>query len=147
VPPSIGGTPFYIALFFKRDVIIKSMKKKILLIEDDISIAKVLTLKLSKSGFEVAQRSSGEGGLEAIKKEKFDLVLLDLILSGMNGFDVLAKLQKDKNTIPVIVLSNLGQKEDIKKAAKLGASGYVVKSKLPLADLVDKINKALKNNG
>ena len=123
-------------------------KKKILVIEDDTSIAHVLNLKLTHSGFEVFNVLTGEEALEVLKSkpDEFDLILLDLILPGISGFEVLNKINEIKIKTPVIVLSNLGQKEDIEKATNLGVAGYVVKSKLPLADIVKKIQKALDSN-
>ena len=93
--------------------------------------------------FEVLPAKDGEGGLQLIRKEKPDLVLLDLVLPKMHGFEVLKSLKNDKNTeaIPVIILSNLGQFSDVKKGLDLGAKDYYVKASTDLSELSEKIKK------
>lgn len=116
-------------------------KKKILIVEDDIAIAKVLGLKLAKSGFEVRVVDDGEKALAEIAGTRFDLILLDLLMPGTDGWAVLQKLKGTNQKI--VVTSNLGQEEDIKKAKELGAMDFLVKSDTPLLKIVEKINSHL----
>lgn len=119
----------------------KDNKKKILLIEDDVFLSKVLEERLLDEGFLVDIAGNGEEGFSKIKSFTPDLILLDMILPKMNGFEVLKKIKKDsknKNT-PVIIVSNLGQDEDMKLGRKLGAVDYLVKSNFSLKAIVDKV--------
>jgi len=118
--------------------------KKVLVVEDEQPIAKALELKLSKSGFAVQLAFDGQEALKMLDQEKFDLVLLDLIVPKVDGFAILAQINKKNIKVPVIVTSNLGQEEAIKRAKSLGAIGYLVKSDTPIKDIVDKINSIIK---
>ncbi len=117
--------------------------KKILIVEDDRFLSLVLKGKLEKEGFIVLQAFDGEEGLQLIKKELPDLVILDLIMPKVSGFELLEKISIDPqmSQIPVVVASNLGQESDITKARSLGVLEYYVKVKTPIDDLV----KMLKN--
>ncbi len=118
--------------------------KKILAIEDDRLLLKVYQVKLEREGFEVWNATDGTAAMELVKGAKVpDLVLLDLMLPGMSGFDLLAEIRKSKNwkDVPVIVLSNLGQSSDIARCKELGANDYVVKTDTKIADLVQRIRK------
>jgi len=117
--------------------------KKIVIVEDDAILLKALNLELLSNGFEVLSAINGESGLVLIKKEKPDMILLDLIMPKMGGFEVLEVLKNDKqlSKIPVIVLSNLSQKADIEKAKNLGAVDFYEKATTDLNKLVDKIKK------
>lgn len=119
--------------------------KKILVVEDDKFLRKVYESKLPKEGFQVISANDGEAGLEAMRKEKPDLVLLDLIMPKMTGFDVLVEVQKDAGLkkIPILVLSNLGQEEDMVKAKALGAKDFFIKSNFSIKEVVDKIKQHL----
>lgn len=118
---------------------------KILIIEDDKFLRELITRKLQSENFEIVSAMDGESGLELVVKEKPDIVLLDLILPGIDGFGVLAKIKKDEATsdIPVIILSNLGQKDDIEKGMGLGAVDYLVKAHFTPNEIVEKINQVL----
>jgi len=120
------------------------MGKVILIIEDEKPIAGVLELKLQKEGYSTRVAYDGESALSIMKKENFDLILLDLVMPELDGFDVLRKLKKSKNKIPIIVASNLGQQDDIDKAMSLGAKDYFVKSNTSLSEIVEHVNKLLK---
>lgn len=123
------------------------MGQKILVIEDDGFLIKAMQSKLTKAGFEVQIAMDGEEGLTLAKIFKPDLIILDLVMPQKDGFEFLEEFKKDpqgKNT-PVIIASNLGQKEDIDKGMSLGAVDYIVKSDLSLDDLVNKINQHLKS--
>jgi len=122
------------------------MPKKILVIEDDKFLRELISQKLLKEGYEISEAIDGEEGLKKIKEEKPDLVLLDLILPGIDGFEVLSEIKDDPilAQIPVIILSNLGQKEDVEKGLKLGAVDYLIKAHFTPGEIVEKINNALK---
>lgn len=117
--------------------------KKILLVEDDMFLSKIMEERLQDEGWEVNLAGNGEEGIQKVKSYLPDLVLLDMILPKMNGFEVLEALKRDSQTknIPVIVLSNLGQDEDIKNAKKIGAADYLVKSNFSIKAIIEKINK------
>ena len=118
--------------------------KKILFIEDEAAIHKTFSDALAKEDYEITSALDGAIGLRLAKEKKPDLILLDLVLPKMNGFEVLKALKADEATkaIPVIVLTNLEQMEDIQKAIDLGARTYLVKSNYDLAEVVDMIKKA-----
>ena len=119
---------------------------KILLVEDDPSINKVVSTKLQREGFEVIIASDGEEGFRRIKSDSPDLIILDIMLPKRDGFWVLEEMKIDpemKKYVPVIVLSNLGQPKDVDLAMKLGAKDYMIKTELSLAALIDKINSYL----
>lgn len=119
------------------------MAKKILIVEDEKSLAKVLQIKLTRSGFEVECALNGEEGIKSLEKNKYDLVLLDLVMPKKTGFEVLEEI-KDKNIkTNVIVTSNLGQESDIKEAKTLGAVDFLVKSNTPMSEIVKHIEKFL----
>ena len=120
----------------------EASKKKILVVEDEKAIVRSLTLKLAFSGFEVAVAYDGEEALNLLEKEKFDLILLDLMMPKVDGFTVLQKMREKGDKTPVIVASNLSQEEDIARAKAYGAS-YYTKSTTPLSQIVEHIKEAL----
>lgn len=120
--------------------------KKILVVEDDTFLNKAFVKKIASSGFSVVSVSNGIEAVGVAQKEMPDLILLDLMLPGRNGFDILADFKKDeklKNT-PVIIMSNLGQDEEVQRGLSMGASEYLVKTNIRLEDVVDKIRNYLK---
>lgn len=117
--------------------------KKILIVEDERPIARALQLKLKNSGFEPESVFNGEGALALMQEKAFDLVLLDLMMPKVGGFAVLEELRKRGDTTPVIIISNLNQPEDIKKAKEMGAVDFFIKSDTPLANIVDNVKKNL----
>ncbi|HOS88232.1 MAG TPA: response regulator [Candidatus Pacearchaeota archaeon] len=121
------------------------MPKKILIIEDDKFLRELMVRKLSVLKYEVISAVDGEEGLEKIKTELPDVVLLDLILPGINGYEVLEMAKKDPATanIPIVILSNLGQSEDIEKGLKLGAQDFLVKAHLTPQEVVNKLQAIL----
>lgn len=119
--------------------------KKILIVEDESPLAKALSLKLSKSGFQSKISVNGEEALSILKKEKFDLILLDLIMPKMDGFALLSEIKKRKIKTKVLVTTNLSQAEDLQKAKELGAADYFVKSSTSLTSLIDSIKKQLRD--
>ncbi len=118
--------------------------KKILIIEDEKPIARVMSLKLTRAGFETKMANDGEEGMNILEKESFDLILLDLVMPKMDGFSTLKELSEKKIKTPVIVLSNLSQEDDEKKARELGAKEFFVKSNTPLSGVVAMASKILK---
>lgn len=117
--------------------------KKILIAEDERPISKVLKLKLERYGYDVEAVFNGEEVLLSLEKGKYDLVILDMMMPKVNGFEVLQKLKELKNNVPVIVMSNLGQTEDVKRGKELGAFHYFVKSDTSLAVIAEAIQKIL----
>ena len=119
--------------------------KKILFIEDESALQKTFGEILSQEGYEVIPALDGQTGLEMAKTKKPDLILLDLILPKVHGFDVLKQLKEDPETkeIPIIVLTNLEGIGDVDKAIELGATTYLVKAQYSLEEVVEKIKKAL----
>ena len=118
------------------------MKKgKIVLVEDDDILSKVLYEELKEVGFAVEQAFDGEEGLKTINKTIPDLVLLDLLMPKMHGFDVLKELKANPKTdnVPVFILTMLGRDEDIKKGLQLGAEDYIVKAQHAVAEIVEKV--------
>jgi len=119
-------------------------QKKILIVDDEKPMARALQLKLDHNGFETKVVYQGTDALQVLEKEKFDLVVLDLMMPNLDGFGVLKELQKKGSKVPVVVTSNLSQSEDEKRAVALGAGHYFVKSNTPLSKIVDYVKKALK---
>lgn len=117
----------------------------ILVAEDDKFLASAYKAKLQKSGFDVLIAIDGQEALNQLQKTKPDLILLDLIMPIVDGFVFLTSIKNDPkvNKIPILVASNLGQKEDIDKAMALGADSFVVKSDLSLEELVLKIKSMI----
>ena len=122
------------------------MAKKILIVEDDKFLRELIGQKLLKEGYDIVEAVDGEKGIKSVKDEKPDLILLDLILPGMDGFEVLTKIKEDSKIaqIPVIILSNLGQKDDIEKGLKIGAADYLIKAHFSPGEIIDKIKAILK---
>ena len=118
---------------------------KILLIEDDKFLRELIIQKLGREGYEVVEAPEGESGLLKMKEEKPDLVLLDLILPGIDGFEVLSRIKKDSElkSTPVIILSNLGQQEDMDKGLQLGAADFMIKSNFTLDEVSAKMTALL----
>lgn len=116
-------------------------KKKVMIVEDDEHISKVYEIKLAKEGIESSLAVDGEEAVDKITAEKPDLIILDLMLPKKDGFGVLEDIKKNPETasIPVIVLSNLGQKSDQDRALALGANEYLVKVDNPIQSVVDKV--------
>ena len=119
------------------------MSKSILIAEDEKAIAEALKLKLERSGFEVVIARDGKEALELTKNKNFDLIILDLIMPNLDGFEFLAAAKKQGIASPIIVASNLGQPEDEKKAKELGAKDFFIKSNVSVAEVAKKVKEAL----
>ena len=119
--------------------------KKVLLIEDEEMIGEMYRTKFESEGFEFVCGKDGEGGLELAKKEKPDIILLDIIMPKLDGFSVLKELKKDTKTkkIKIILLTNLGQDEDVKKGKAMGANDYLVKANFTPSQVVEKVREVL----
>jgi DNA-binding response OmpR family regulator len=120
-------------------------KTKILIVEDDLFLRRLCQNKLEKEGFEVILAEDGVRGIEEAKKTSPNLILLDIILPNIDGFEVLKILRDEVSTklIPIILLSNLGQKEDIDKGLALGANDYLIKAHFSPQEIVDKVREVL----
>jgi DNA-binding response OmpR family regulator len=119
------------------------MNKRVMIVEDEKPMIKALTIKLKSEGFEVENAVDADEFFEKIKNGNFDLILLDLMLPKVSGFEILEKLRQDNNKIPVVVASNLSQEEDKKRSKDLGAVDYIVKSESSLVEMVEKIKSLL----
>lgn len=118
---------------------------KIFIIEDERILANVLEEKFTQEDFEVKVAYSGEEADATLKKFRPDIILLDLILPKKSGFDVLKDLKSDSElkSIPVIILSNLGEAENLKKGLELGAADYMIKAQHPLKEVIEKVKRSL----
>ena len=118
---------------------------KVLLVEDDRFLRKAADATLRQAGFRVVLAIDGEEALRQARAEHPDIILLDVIMPKLQGFEVLRELKADATTkdIPVIVLSNLGQESDTVRAMEAGAVEYVVKASLSLQELVKKVQDTL----
>lgn len=117
----------------------------VLLVEDDTFLANIYKTKFEMEKFKVTVADNGEDGLEMVKKKKPDVVLLDILLPKMDGFVVLEHIKKDDSikNIPVILLTNLGQKDDVERGLEMGASDYLIKAHFKPSETVDKVKKVL----
>jgi len=142
--------------------------KSILLVEDDPFLIDIYTTKLKESGFSIEIATSGEEGLKKLREKKFDLLVLDIVLPKIDGWEILEKIKdqasersegeeedevlfaqqraKSKNLkgLKIIILSNLGQKEEVEKGLRLGAEKYLIKAHYTPNEVVEEINKVLK---
>ncbi len=117
--------------------------KKILIVEDEKPLARVLSLKLNSAGYLTTTVFNGEEALSILSKDHFDLIILDLVMPKKDGFFILSELNRLGIKTPVVVSSNLSQKEDVDKAKALGAVDYFVKSDITLVDVVAKVKQYL----
>jgi len=120
-------------------------KKTILLVEDEPLLANLLRQRLEKEGFKVLHASDGEEGLRVLKSTQPDLILLDIILPKLSGFEVMERMKSDPGfgKSPIVIISNLGQESDVEKGRVLGAIGYFVKAKMSIEDLVKRVEAFL----
>jgi len=119
--------------------------KKIMVIEDDRFLHRLLADKLTQWKASVASSFDGIDAVKKVEAEKPDLILLDIILPGADGFDILGQLKSNETlkSIPVIILSNLGQEEDIERGTKLGAVDFLIKANFTLDEIAAKASKVL----
>jgi len=121
------------------------MAKKILLVEDEELMIDLLQRKLQKEGYEISVARDGEEGLKAMREVKPNLVLLDIIMPKMGGFEVMEEMGKNKELkkIPVIVISNSGQPVELDEAQRLGAKDWLIKTEFDPQEVVDKVVKQI----
>jgi len=127
----------------QRLVCMPESKQKILIAEDEKPMARALELKLARAGFDTVTVVNGQDALTQLEQDHFDLMLLDLVMPRMDGFSLLAEMKERNIAVPVIVLTNLSQEEDEKKARSLGVRDFFVKSNTPITSIVDHINNVL----
>ncbi|MFH0955780.1 MAG: response regulator [Candidatus Falkowbacteria bacterium] len=127
----------------KKNGISNGAGNKILIVEDEDALASVLSSKFKLEGFEVAVSVNGEDGLKKIEAWQPDLILLDIIMPKMNGYEVLENLQKNDNKIPIIVISNSGQDVELEKIKKLGAIDFIIKTQINPDEVVKKAKNVL----
>ncbi len=121
------------------------MSKRVLLVEDDEMLHTMYTQKFTREGYEVLSAYDGAEGVKVAQEQHPDIILLDIIMPKMDGFAALKKLKKDEATssIPVILLTNLGQEEDIRKGRELGAVDYFIKANHTPQEVVEKVKEVL----
>ena len=129
----------------KKDIINKEKKQTILLVEDDEFLANMYKTKLELEKYNVIMVSNGESALRVVNEKKVDLVLLDIILPKISGFEIITQIKANKKLkkTPVVMLTNLSQKEDIKKGLKLGADEYLIKAHFLPSEVIGKIKKLI----
>jgi len=118
---------------------------KVLIIEDDRFLSSLMKARLEKEGFSVTQAFNGEEAMDLLKKDQPDMIVLDLIMPRVSGFEFLENISVDPqiSKIPVMILSNLGQESDIQKVKRLGAVQYFVKVKTSIDELVSHVKELL----
>lgn len=120
-------------------------KKSILLVEDDEFLAELYATKLEMEGFEVLLANDGQKGLKLAKEKHPDLVLLDILLPKMDGFEVLEHIKEDRKlkNIPVMLLTNLSQKSEVQRGISLGADDYLIKAHFMPSEVIAKIKRII----
>jgi CheY-like chemotaxis protein len=129
--------------------VVNDQPRRILLVEDDRFLRKAAETTLKQQGYTVITAADGEEALRVARSAPPDLILLDVIMPKLNGFQVLDALKKDPTTahIPVIILSNLGQDRDVQQAMEAGATAYFIKADLSLQALVQRVGETLAASG
>ncbi len=123
--------------------------KNILLVEDDPFLIDIYTTKLKEAGFSVETAQDGEVALKKLPEKKFDLLILDIVLPQLDGWEILEKIKDQRSEIKnledlkIIVLSNLGQKTEVEKGLKLGATKYLIKAHYTPTEIVREIEEVL----
>jgi len=120
--------------------------KSILLVEDDSFLIDIYTTKLKEAGFSIEVATEGEEGLRKLAEKKFNLLVLDIVLPQIDGWEILKKIKEKLGLkdLKVIILSNLGQKSEVEKGLKLGATKYLIKAHYTPSEVVEEIKKCLK---
>ncbi len=119
--------------------------KKIVIIEDEEILLKLLEQKLNKEGYQVEIARNGKEGLEKLKKQKPDLVLLDIIMPKMGGFEVMEEIKQDKDLkgLPIVIISNSGQPVELSRAKELGVRDWLIKTDFDPEEVIDKVKKQI----
>ena len=123
-----------------------SKDTKILVVDDDPFILDMYVMKFKEQGFQIETATDGKMALERIDAGKPDIVLLDVVMPKMDGFDVIKKIQDSKTSraFKIIFLTNFGQKEDVERGMELGADGYIIKAHFTPSEVVAKVKELLK---
>ena len=121
------------------------MSKKILVVEDDRFLRELITQKLVREGYEISEAADGEEGVKKAEEIKPDVILMDLILPGIDGFEAISKIKEkpELENVPIIILSNLGQRDDVERGLKLGAVDFLIKAHFTPGEIIEKIEKVL----
>ncbi len=120
--------------------------KTILLVEDDQFLIDIYTTKLNEAGFSAEVAVDGESGLRKLKEKNFDILLLEIVLPKIDGWELLQEIKKEKKLehLKIIILSNLGQKEEVEKGLKMGVAKYLIKAHFTPGEVVEEIKQTLK---
>ena len=116
---------------------------KVLVTEDESLVADLISRKLEAGGLVVTVARNGQEALDQLAKNKYDLLLMDLTMPDLDGFQLLSRLKTQKNTMPIIVMSKLSQAEDVKKAKALGAWNYIIKANVTPTEIVEKVEQCI----
>lgn len=121
-------------------------KKKLLIIEDDVSLIDIFKTAIDNKKYNVIIAIDGDEGVKKALSENPDGIVLDILLPGRNGFDVLINLKNNAKTkkIPVVILSNIGQEEEVKRGLQLGADDYMIKADFTIDQVLNKIDQIVK---
>ena len=132
-----------------KGIILYNNMNHVLIVEDEEFLVRALKDNLISEGHTVSVAMDGEAVFDELKKKKPSLILLDLLLPKKNGFDVLRDIRMDPEWqhIPVVILSNLGEDSEIKRALELGANDYFVKSQHPIQEVIEKVREYLQGKG
>jgi DNA-binding response OmpR family regulator len=144
--PFFGGKPSSVSSREKTNSPEKILPgKKILLVEDEVFLSEIIFRKLSSFGASVFRADDGEDALQVLLRETPDIILLDIVMPGMDGFELLEKLKASEKTaaIPVILFSNLEQQSDVERGKKLGAAGFIVKVSMTPDEVAEKLSEVL----
>lgn len=119
--------------------------KKVLVVDDDEFLLEMYVLKFREAGFEVIMAQNGKEAIDKASQHQPDIVLLDIVLPGTDGFEALREIKKKKLSpnSRIVMLTNLGQKDDTEKGMKLGADDYIVKAHFTPSEVVQKIEEML----
>lgn len=122
--------------------------KKILLIEDDTFLQDLEASKLSRGGFYVISSNRGDEALEKLKDKEICLIVLDLTIPGINGFEIIKKVRENPETknLPIVIYSNESDQDNVKKTKELGANIFLMKSSTTTEELIESINKLINSN-
>ena len=126
----------------------KDKKASVLIIEDDSYISDMYRIKLESENFEVTTAEDGIAGLKILRKQKPDIVLLDIVMPKVDGFNILKTIKRNPELkeIPIVLLTNLSQKENVERGFELGADSYIIKAHFTPSEVVEKVKDILKKN-
>lgn len=133
----------------EQDAMVPPVDKKIMWVEDDVFLSDIIAKKCQTNHCELLHAINYEETFELLKEGLPDVIILDILLPGKNGYEILEELRKDERTkdLPIIILSNFGQKEEIEKGLKLGADKYLIKATLTLDEILGEVNKVMEARG